>query len=88
MLAKLLSKIMSLVVLVALGWAGWYGYSNWIAASSGTGSSAQGTSFNCRQALAQLAEDYACRNSDSCTLTSDELSTMKTREADIEKHCN
>jgi len=79
---------MSLVVLAALAWAGWYGYSHWAAASSGTKSSVQGTSFNCRHAIAQLAEDYACRNSDSCTLTSDELSAMKTREAGIEKHCN
>ncbi len=79
---------MSLAVLVALAWAGWFGYSHWTAASSGTRSSVQGTSFNCRLAVAQLAEDYACRNSDSCMLTSDELAAMKNREADIEKHCN
>ena len=88
MLAKLLEKIMSLAVLAALGWAAWYGYTHWNATSTDSGDRPQTSSFNCRQALARLAEDEACRSSDSCTLTNDELAQMKKRESDIEQHCN
>ncbi len=88
MLSKLLQKIMNLVVLAALGCAAWYGYTHWIAATSGTAGTAQESGFNCRHALAKLAEDYTCRNSDTCTLTNDELTAMQNREADIEQHCN
>ncbi len=88
MLGKLLEKITTLAVLAALAWAAWYVYSHWTDTSSGTDSTAQETGFNCRQAVAKLAQDYACRNSDSCTLTSDELTDMKNREVDIEKYCN
>ena len=88
MLGKLLEKITSLAILAALGWAAWYGYSNWTTASSSSTGPAQEAAFNCRQALARLAEDYACRDSDSCTLTNDELIDIENREADIERHCN
>lgn len=88
MLAKLLEKIMSLAVLAALGWAGWYGYTHWIAASTDSGDPPQVSRFNCKQALARLAEDQACRSSDSCDMTHVELIAMKDREADIEQHCN
>ena len=88
MLGKLLEKITSLVVLAALAWAAWYVYAHWIVESSSTSDPVQTAGFNCRQAVAKLAKDYACRNSDSCTLTSDELTDMKNREVDIEKYCN
>lgn len=88
MLTKLLGRILNLAVLAGLGWAAWYGYTHWLPASSDSGDREQAATFNCRQALARLAEDQACRSSASCTLTSDELAEMKTREADIEQHCN
>ena len=88
MLGKLLKKVMNLVVLAALGWAAWYGYSQWRADSSTSTGAAQEAGFNCRHALARLAEDYKCRDSDSCTLTSAELTALKKREANIEKYCN
>jgi len=88
MLAKLLKNVMNLAVLAALGWAAWYGYTHWVAAQTGSPASAQGTAFNCRQALARHAEDQACRTSDSCSMTSDELAQMKQRESDIEQYCN
>ena len=88
MLANLLQKIMSLLVLLALGWSAWYGYTHWFAATSGTSEPAQGAAYNCRHALARLAEDYACRESDGCTLTSDQVTAMKNREVAIEQHCN
>ncbi len=88
MLGKLLKKVMNLVVLAALVWAAWYGYSQWRADSSGSVDAAQEAGFNCRHALARLAEDYKCRASDSCTLTDAELTALKKREADIEQHCN
>ena len=88
MLVNLLKKVMNLVVLAALVWAGWYGYSQWRADSSGGVGAAQEAGFNCRHALARLAEDYKCRDSDSCTLTSNELTALKKREADIEQYCN
>jgi hypothetical protein len=83
-----MGTIVNLAVLVALGWAAWYGYSSWTASSTDSGNRAPAATFNCRQALARLAEDQACLTSDSCTLTRDELAVMKQREADIEQHCN
>ena len=88
MLGKLLEKIMTMAVLVALGWAAWYVYSHWNTEPSSSPDPAQAATYNCRQALARLAEDYACRDSDACTLTSDESAAMKNRELDIDQNCN
>ena len=88
MLAKLWDGIKSLLALAVLAWIAWYGYSLWDPASSGASNSQQTAAFNCRKALADLATDYTCMNSDSCTLTSDELTELKNREADIEQYCN
>jgi hypothetical protein len=87
-LAKLLGKIMSLAVLAALAWAGWYAYTHWTAASTDASDSTHRPAFNCRQALARLAEDQACRTSDSCFMTSDEVAQMKQTESDIAQYCN
>ena len=87
-LGKLWNFVTSLAVIAAIGWGAWYGYSNWGPSSSSVSDSQQGFGFNCRHALARLAEDYACRDSDACTMTSDELSDLKKREADIEENCN
>ena len=88
MLGKLLEKLTSLAILAALGWGAWYGYSHWSAASSSSTGPAPEAAFNCRQAVARLAEDYACRNSDSCTMTDNDLIDLENREADIERYCN
>ena len=78
----------SLAAVAVLGWVAWYAYSLWNPDASGESNSVKGPAFNCRKALAELATDYACRNSDSCAMTSDELTELKNREADIEKYCN
>lgn len=88
MMAKIVTLITNLAVAALLGWLAWYGYSHWVAASSGADDSAQGTWFNCRQAKASLARGYECRDSSSCTLTGEEKSDLKTLEAGIEENCN
>ena len=88
MLAKILEKLMSLVVLAAIIWAAWYGYTHWIGASTDSGGATPTTAFNCRQGLARLAEDQACRSSNSCSMTDDEVAQMRQREIDIEQNCN
>ena len=87
-LAKLWDWVTSLAAVAVFGWIAWYGYPYWDPVSSGASDSAQGSGFNCRRALAKLATDYTCRNSNSCTMTGDELTKMKNREADIAQYCN
>lgn len=78
----------NVAIVAALGWAAWYGYSHWISASSGPPDSEREAEYNCRQAFAKLTEDYACRDAESCDMTTDEVSAMKDLEAAIEQHCN
>ena len=80
--------VTSLATVAVLGWVAWYAYSLWDPAASVANNAVEGASFNCRKALAMLAEDYACRDSGSCTMTFDELRDLKNREMDIEKYCN
>ena len=80
--------VKSLAAIAAVGWVAWYAYSNWESAPSSVGDSMQGTTFNCRTALAELASDYACMSSDACSMTDEEQTDLKKREADIEKYCN
>jgi hypothetical protein len=87
-LGTLLDRFTTLAFLAALGWVAWYAHSNWVPAPTSVSESVQGPAFNCRKALAQLAADYDCRNSDSCTMSHDELSELTSREADIERYCN
>ena len=87
-LGKLWDGVKSLVALTVFGAIAWYGYSLWDPVSPGASNSRQGAAFNCRKALADLATDYTCINSDSCSLTPDEQTQLKNREADIERHCN
>jgi hypothetical protein len=87
-LGKLWGFVKSLFVLAVLAWVAWYGYSQWDSAPSGVGEPNQRGAFNCRQALAKLAEDYNCRNSESCTLSGDDQAEMRKRETDIEQFCN
>ncbi len=87
-MAKLVKMVVNLAVLAALGWAAWYGYTNWVAASSGTSSSTDTGGYNCRGALARLAQDYECRDAANCTLSQEELAALREREIAIEKNCN
>jgi hypothetical protein len=87
-MAKLVKMIGNLAVLAALGWAAWYGYTNWVAASSDSGTAADTGGYNCRLALAKLAQDYACREDASCTLSDEEIVALKEREMAIEENCN
>ncbi len=80
--------IKNLAVLAVLAWIGWYGYSQLKPVPTVEDRAVEGASFNCRQALNKLAEEYACRDSGSCSMTSDELADLKQRELDIEKYCN
>jgi hypothetical protein len=86
--SKLWDMFKSLVTIAIIAWAGWYGYSQLKPTPSVVDNTVEGASFNCRQALSKLAKDYACRDSASCTMTSDELTDLKNRETDIEKYCN
>lgn len=82
-------KLGSLLVLAALAWAGWYGYSYLGSPSSDRDEHpAQQGRFNCRQALAKHADESACLASAACRLSDAELADMQQREADIEQHCN
>ena len=80
--------IKNLVVIAVLAWIGWYAYSQLKPAPRVADTAVEGASFNCRQALNKLAEDYACRDSGSCSMTTDELADLRQRESDIEKYCN
>ncbi len=84
----MLGKITNLAVLALLAGAAWYGYTNWIAATADPDYSEQATSFNCRQALANYAEDQAALRDDAYTLSDDERAEIKRRESDIEEYCN
>jgi len=88
MLGKMLGELKGLVMLAAMGWLAWYGYTHWKAATADPADSEQRTSFNCRQALVRHAEDQAFRHSHASSLTSDDLAQMKRRESDIEQYCN
>jgi hypothetical protein len=87
-MVKLIKMIGNLAVLAALGWAAWYGYTNWVAASSDSGTAVDTGGYNCRVALAKLAQDYKCRDAANCTLSEEELTALKEREMAIEKNCN
>lgn len=80
--------ILNLIVLAALGYAGWYGYTNWAATSSDSVTATPTSGYNCRAALARLATDYECRDAAGCTLSDEELADLKERELAIEKNCN
>ena len=87
-MSSLMKSITNLAVLAALGWAAWYGYTHLSAGSSGTGASTETDGYNCRGALAKLAQDYRCRDDASCALSEEELAALKEREMAIEKNCN
>ena len=87
-LGMLWGWVKSLAVLAGLGWVAWYAFSLWNPTSPGISDSETGTTFNCRKALKERESDYACLESDSCTMTSDEMAELKAREADIDQHCN
>jgi len=87
-LAQLGGWVTNLAVVAAIGWIAWYAYSQIEPASSDRSNSDQGAIFNCKSALAERESDYACIDSDTCTMTPDELAEMKDREADIEQNCD
>lgn len=80
--------VKNLVVVAVLGWVAWYAYSQLQPVPSVADNTVEGASFNCRKALAMLADDYNCRDSSACTMTPDELDDLKRRESGIEKNCN
>lgn len=83
-----MKQIKNLLIPAVLICLGWYGYSEWIAASADPSYPAAEKAFNCRQALATLAEVYACRDAAGCDLSSDELAELRELERSIEQHCN
>ncbi len=80
--------VKNLVVVAVLGWVAWYAYSQLQPVPSVADNTVEGASFNCRKALAMLTDDYNCRDSSACTMTSDELDDLKRRESGIEKNCH
>lgn len=88
MLNKLFETIRSLIVLAILGWIGWYAWSQWKPTPSATDETVPGASFNCRKALADLATDYACRDSASCEMTEHELTQIEKLETNISMYCD
>ena len=85
---RLWDCVKNLAAAAVFGWIGWYLYSQWDSASPSVTDSKQGTTFNCGRAVAERESDYACIDSNSCTMTPDELTEMKNREADIDQYCN
>ena len=85
---KLWDWLKSLAAVAIIGGMAWYGYSLWDPEPPSVNESVPGASFNCRKALADLATDYTCMNSDSCTMTSDEQAEVKRLEANINKYCD
>ena len=81
-----MGKLLNALVVVGFFAAAWYVYTNWIESAADPGS--ESTEFNCRGALARLAEDYACRDDPSCTLSEDQVKSLRELEANIEAHCN
>jgi len=88
MLSKLFETIKSLIVLAVIGGIGWYAWSQWEPTSSSTDETIPGASFNCRKSLADLAEDYACRDSANCSMTEHELNQIKSLETNISIYCD
>jgi hypothetical protein len=86
-LAGLWGFVKNLALAAVLAWIGWYAYSQLDPATAGVTDSKQGVTFNCGRAVAERESDYACIDSNSCTLTPDELTAMKHREADIDRYC-
>ena len=84
----LFRSVINLAVLAVLGSVAWHAYSQLEPVPSSVSASVEANSFNCRTALAHLAKDYACRDSDSCSMTRDQLTDLENREANIEQFCN
>ena len=87
-IASLLGLVKNIAVLALLGWGGWYAYSQMAPGSTTEVNSTAGTAFDCRRAYRQRDADHACIESDSCTMTSDDLAALKHLEAEIEEHCS
>ena len=85
---NLLRSVTNLAVLAVLGSVAWHAYSQLEPVPSTVSNTVQANAFNCRTALAHLAKDYACKESDACSMTRDQLTDLKNREANIEKFCN
>jgi len=88
LVGQLWDLVKNLTVLAILAGVAWYGYSHLNSEPSVASNATQATTFNCRQALAQLAKGYECLNSDSCGSTRVERAEMKKLEADISQFCN
>jgi hypothetical protein len=86
-LASLWGGVKNLAVTAVLGWIGWYAYSQWDPAPPGVTDSKQEATFNCGRAVSERESDYACIDSNSCSMTPDELTELKNREADIDRYC-
>jgi len=81
-----MKRLVNALVLVAFFGAAWYGYTNWIESAADPGPDTSG--FNCRGALARLAQDYRCRDDANCTLGEQERGELRELEAQIEANCN
>ncbi len=85
---SLFRSVINLAVFAVLGSVAWHAYSQLEPVPSSVSNAVQANAFNCRTALAQLAKDYACKDSDSCSMTRDQLTDSENREANIEQYCN
>jgi hypothetical protein len=83
-----MKKLVDIIVLGLIGYAAWYGYSHFVSGSPEASGPLTTQNFNCRQALATLAQETACQSSAACTLTSNEIDAMHQRERDIHENCN
>ncbi len=88
MMGKLFELIKTLIALAILGGLGWYAYSIWQDRSSDVDETIPGASFNCRVAIADMAKNYACRDSSACQMTEYELDRLKQLEIDIGRYCD
>ena len=87
-LSRIWGLITTLLSLAVMAWLGWYAYSQWASGSDDASRTAEEDRYNCRQALARIASDYACLNSDTCDLSEGERAALRQRETDAAEYCN
>lgn len=75
----------AIAILFAIGW---YSLKLWNESTADPDAAIQGASFNCRKALADLATGYSCRNSASCSMTSEEQAALTRLESSVNKYCD
>ncbi len=83
-----MKSLTNALVLLAFFGVAWFGYTKWIESSADPTPASESQGFNCRAALARLADDYRCRDDANCTLSDEDLVALRELESQIEENCN